>query len=237
MIKPTYVHGNIRFFNQNAYDILSARPDKYYCFGFCDPPYGIGMSGKAGNTKANKSNHNKNWDDKPMPPSFFKEHQRVTKEQIIWGANHFIDNIPPPRNAKCWLLWDKRENIIPERTFADGEIAWTSLDKPIRIFRFYWDGFMQRIKEKRIHSTQKPVSLYEWKLLKFVPEYSTIIDPFGGSFSSAIACYNLGYALDIIELDEGIFNDGLQRFKEHVEQCNMFKPEEIIISNEQMKLL
>ena len=239
MIKPTYEHGNIRFFNANAYDVMSARKYDYYDLVFCDPPYGIGMSKAAGNSQkySKKELVDKKWDNNAMPPSFFKELKRVSNEQIIWGANHFIDNLPPPRNASCWLVWDKRENIIPERTFADGEIAWTSFKSPTRIFRFYWDGFLQRIKEARIHPTQKPVSLYEWKILKFCKPGFVILDTMGGSFSSAIACYNLGYALDIIEMDETIFNDGLQRFKEHVEQVGLFKPEDIIITNEQMKLL
>jgi site-specific DNA-methyltransferase (adenine-specific) len=234
MIEPTDQIGNIRFFNQNAYDLMSARTDNYYDFAFSDPPYGIGMSKSAGKSKKSKD---KNWDNKPMPPSFFKEQKRISNEQIIWGANHFIDNLPKPRNSTCWLLWDKRENIIPERTYADGEIAWTSMTSPIRIFRFYWDGFMQRIKEDRIHPTQKPVSLYEWKLMKFCKPGMRILDPFGGSFSSAIACDNLGYELDIVELDKDIYDEGLKRFKIYHNQKDIFTPEEVLKPiNEQSEL-
>jgi site-specific DNA-methyltransferase (adenine-specific) len=225
MIEPIHVHGKIRFFNCRSEDFISQMPDKYYDIVFSDPPYGIGMSGRAGHTKKSRKNHDKNWDNKPMPPEFFIEQKRVSKDQIIWGANHFMDNLPEPRSTTCFLIWDKRENIIPERTFADGEIAWTSFTSPVRFFRFYWDGFMQRIKEDRIHPTQKPVSLYEWKIMKFGKDWVRILDPFGGSFSSAIAAHNMDVEMDIIELDKDIFDEGYKRFLIYANQTTLLQPE------------
>jgi site-specific DNA-methyltransferase (adenine-specific) len=221
MIEPTDVIGNIRFFNCDAQEFVRERANNEYDACFSDPPYGIGMSGSAGKSKKKKD---KKWDEKPMPAEFFEQQKRISKTQFIWGANHFIENLPLPQNSSCWLLWDKREGFIPERTYADAEMCWTSLTSPIRVFRFFWDGFLQRIKEDRIHPTQKPVSLYEWKLMKFctTPRMDRILDPFGGSFSSAIACYNLGFPLDIIEMDTENYQKGLERFKTHVAQANIW---------------
>lgn len=219
MIKPTEIIGNIYFYNADSEEFVRQHVNERFDVGFCDPPYGIGMSKAAGKSKKTKD---KKWDDKAMSPEFFEEHKRITKEQFIWGANHFIDNLPKPRNSSCWLLWDKREGFIPERTYADAEVCWTSLEKPIRVFRFYYDGFMMRQKEVRIHPTQKPVPLYEWKLMKFCKEGDVILDTFGGSFSSAIACHNLGFEMHIVEKDEEIFRNGLKRFKSHIKQTKLF---------------
>lgn len=220
VIKPTEIIDGIRFFNCDSELYVKQCADHHYDMSFCDPPYGIGMSKSAGKSKKTRD---KKWDENAMSPDFFKEHKRISTDQIIWGANHFIDNLPKPRSSSCWLLWDKREGFIPERTYADAEIAWTSFTSPIRVFRFYWDGFLMRQKEVRIHPTQKPVSLYEWKLMKFCKEGDTIVDLFGGSFSSAIACHNLGFKLDIVEKDEDTFKLGLDRFKEHIKQENIWK--------------
>jgi len=224
MIKPTDEIGVVKFFNCDSEKALKLYNDNFFKIAFSDPPYGIGMSKPAGNSQkySKKKLIDSNWDSEAMSKEFFIEQKRVSKDQIIWGANHFIDNLPEPRKAAGWLIWDKRENFIPERTYADAEMAWTSIKTPIRVFRFFWDGFMQKIKEKRIHPTQKPVSLYEWKLIKFCKKGDLILDPFGGSFSSAIACHNLGYELHIFERDEVIYKDGLRRFKEHVAQQTLF---------------
>ena len=224
IIEPTDVIGNIRFFNCDSRDFVKQVQSNFYNVGFYDPPYGIGMSKPAGNSQkySRKKLKDNDWDNEAMSPGFFLQAQRIAADQVIWGANHFAENLPSPRNSKCWLIWDKREGFIPERTYADAEIAWASFDSPIRVFRFHWDGFLQKIKEKRIHPTQKPVSLYEWKLMKFCKEGDKIVDLFGGSFSVAIACYKQGFALDIVERDPIIYADGLARFKEHIQQGTLF---------------
>ena len=224
MIESTDTIGNIRFFNCDAMDFVESMPQDYYDMVFCDAPYGINMSKPAGKSQeySKKKLVDKEWDNEAMPYKFFGNQRYISREQIIWGANHFMDNLPEPRNASGWIVWDKRENFIPERTFACAELAWTSLKTPVRVFRFHWDGFLQKIKEKRIHPTQKPVSLYEWKLMKFCKEGDKILDPFGGSFSVAIACYNLGFELDIVERDPVIYADGLKRFKNHIAQQTLF---------------
>lgn len=219
MIEPTEVIGNIRFFNCDSREFVNQKITKKYDWSFCDPPYGIGMSKSAGKSKKTVD---KGWDEDAMTPFFFIQHRNISENQVIWGANHFIDNLPTPRSSSAWLVWDKREGFIPERTYADAEMAWTSMKSPIRVFRFFWDGFLQKIKEVRIHPTQKPVSLYEWKLMKFCKEGDTIVDLFGGSFSSAIACYNLGFSLDIVEMNPEIYKHGIERFKEHIKQTDLW---------------
>lgn len=233
-IEPIEVIGNIKFYNADSILLLKQLENDEFDVVLSDPPYGIGMSKSAGKSKKTKD---KKWDDNAMPQSFFAEQKRVSKEQIIWGANHFVDNLPRPRSSSCWLLWDKREGFIPERTYADAEIAWTSFTSPIRIFRFYWDGFLMRQKEVRIHPTQKPVSLGEWCLTKFCAEAKNILIPFGGSFSEAIACYNLGLSATVCEMDPEIFALGLERFKNHIAQETIWRQiKEVESGGEQKKL-
>lgn len=211
-------------YNADCMDFMKEIPNNYYKLAIADPPYGIGMSKAVGKSQqySKKELVDKKWDDKAMPKEFFKELERVSENQIVWGANHFIDNIPNPRNSSCWIVWDKREGFIPERTFACGELAWTSFNSPVRVFRHHWDGFLQKIKEKRIHPTQKPVALYEWIILKYHKEGGIIFDPFGGSFSSAIACYKQNIEMDIVELDKEIFELGKERYTIHCQQTTLF---------------
>jgi site-specific DNA-methyltransferase (adenine-specific) len=212
--------GTVTFICGDSHQLIKTYPNNHWQLGNIDPPYGIGMSKPAGLSQkySKKKLEDKGWDDKPPNYTFFADLKRVTENQIIWGANHFIDNIPMKRNTPSWIIWDKRCNIVPPRTFADCELAWTSFDCPARIFHFLWDGFLQKQKEVRIHPTQKPVSLYEYCLMNHAKEGDRILDTHGGSMSHAIACYRLGFELTIFEKDERIYADGLKRFKEIISQ-------------------
>lgn len=211
-----------KLINGDSLEFMKLCKDNEYDLLIADPPYGIGMSKAAGLSQkySREKLEDKKWDNEAPSKEFFDEMIRVSKNQIIWGANHFIDRIP--YGSPCWIVWDKRENIIPERTFADCELAWTSFDGPTRVFRHYWDGFMQKQKEKRIHPTQKPVALYEWLITRYAEPLQKVLDPFGGSFSSAIAFDRLGIVSDVIELDEDIFKKGLKRFEYESSQIRMF---------------
>lgn len=208
---------NNRAFNADCLPELAQYPDNYFDLLIADPPYGIGMDKNAGKSK---SYTNKNWDNCPPPKEYFVEAMRVSKNQIIWGANHFISLIP--YDSACWLVWDKRENIIPQRTFADLEMAWTSFTSPARMFRHYWDGFLQKNKEARIHQTQKPVKLYEWTLMNYAEPGQKILDTHLGSGSSRIAAYNLGFDFTGYEKDADHFTDQEKRFKEVTAQTTLF---------------
>lgn len=151
--------------------------------------------------------------------TYFESLIRVSKNQIIFGANHFISKIP--FDSSCWIVWDKDNS----GNFADCELAWTSFDTAVRLFRFRWNGMLQEDmsnKENRIHPTQKPVQLYKWLLKNYAKEGDKIIDSHGGSMSSVIACIDGGFDMTCIELDDDYFKAGVQRVQNHVRQLDMF---------------
>ena len=153
---------------------LSDFPDNYFDLAVVDPPYGINVFKKdnAGRSKLAKAKVYKEYaggDTAAPEPEYFAQLKRISKNQIIFGANHFMDKINEGfRDAgfgissPCWIVWDKQNG---QNDFADGELAYTSFRTAVRIFRFTWAGMRQgnmREKEIRIHPTQKPVALYDW---------------------------------------------------------------------------
>jgi hypothetical protein len=120
-----------------------------------DPPYGINIDGgKTGKMNFNEI-VNKDWDKVP-PTEYFNELMRVSKNQIIWGANHFISKMP--FDSSCWLVWDKGQRDF---SLADGEMAWTSFNKAMRIKTY---SRAKALQEGKIHPTQKPLTLYDWQI-------------------------------------------------------------------------
>lgn len=114
---------------------------------------------------------------------------RVSKHQIIWGGNFFLEYLG---NASRMIVWDKKRRGMDQ---ADCEIAWTSLPGQNRIFEYRWNGMLQgdmKNKENRIHPTQKPVALYQWILEQFAKSGDKILDTHVGSASSLIACHRAG---------------------------------------------
>ncbi len=196
--------------------------DHQYSLAIVDVPYGISMmdSDNASRGKLAKPKDYKKINDSEAPPQeYFNELLRVSKNQIIWGANHFISKIP--FDSSCWIVWDK----VNSGDFADCELAWGSFDTAVRQFRFMWNGMLQqdmKNKEIRIHSCQKPVKLYEWLLMNYAKEGDKILDTHLGSCSIALACHNLGYSLDGWELDEDYYQAGVKRFEQHKKQLRMF---------------
>lgn len=136
------------------------------------------------------------------------------------GGQYFTDDLP---ESQCWIVWDK---LHPEGiTFADCELAWTSFNQAARVFRFRWNGMLQqdmKNKEERIHPTQKPVALYKWLLQKYAEPGMKILDTHLGSGSSRIAAYDLGFDFVGYEIDKQYFEDQEKRFKEHINQLNLF---------------
>ena len=191
-------------------DFMKECEDNAFDLAIVDPPYGIGMSGGLiGNSKQDYKHFHGN-DAEAPPEEYYKEMFRVSKNQIIWGANHFIEKFA--KSTACWIVWDK---VQPEKfTMAMCELAWTSFDSPAKIYK-------QRIvgaDKTRIHPTQKPVKLYEWLLTNYAKPDQKILDTHSGSMSLAIACHNLGYAATIIEIDEDYFNAAIERIENHVKQ-------------------
>ena len=205
-------------------------PDKYFELAIVDPPYGIGASkGTWGSSNVGKVTNygKKSWDHQTPDSEYFIELIRVSKNQIVWGANHF-GNFPP---APCWIVWDK----VKTGEFADCELAWTSFDSTVRKFAFMWNGMMQGSnangsefvgdlskKEIRIHPTQKPVQLYKWLLKNYAKEGDKILDTHLGSGSSRIAAFDGGFEFVGYELDKDYFEAAEKRFAQHKSQLKLF---------------
>ena len=192
--------------------VMKELPDKYFDLIITDPPYGIGINkmnfvtsgaGRGGAAYRNDySNHNTEWDNVLLDKEFFDEMIRVSKNQVIFGAEHLCINLPRSRG---WIVWDKRTEDKYSNDFADCELAWTSFDKPTKCFRYLWSGMLQSkmglYKEKRVHPTQKPIPLGRWILDKFAKPNDLIFDPFSGSGSFLIACKQLGFNFIGCEID------------------------------------
>ena len=193
-------------------------PDKYFDLAIVDPVYGgVTKGGYMTNEKSTESlakarvYHKSLWNQEKTSKEYFDELFRVSKNQIIWGGNYFVESIA--KDSQCWIVWDKQNGA---NSFADCELAWTSFNRASRIFRFRWQGMLQgdmKEKEKRIHPTQKPVALYEWLLDNFADYGYIILDTHVGSGSSRIACEKRGYDFIGYEIDEVYYKDQEERFK------------------------
>lgn len=189
--------------NTDCMTFMRTLPDNAFDLAICDPPYGIGEDGAKNHSRGciakSREYTPKEWDRCAPDKAVFDEIIRVSRNQIIFGANHFIDRIPYP--SSCWIVWDKENGATD---FADCELAWTSFPSAVRKFAFRWQGMLQgdmKHKEERIHPTQKPVQLYAWILRNYAKEGATIFDPFVGSGSSRIAAYKLGFDFTGCEID------------------------------------
>ena len=204
-------------------ELMARYPDNHFELAIVDPPYGIsqpvfrkGSKNKVAKTKEyNNEVYNQNAPDE----KYFSELFRISKNQIIWGANYY-NNLLSPGNK--WIFWDKGT----EKTqWGDGELAYTSFSGSITKYSFTWNGMIQgdmKNKEIRIHPTQKPVKLYEWLLMNYAKEGDKILDTHLGSGSIAIACHNLGFDLTACELDKDYYEAAIKRLKQHQSQLTMF---------------
>ena len=207
--------------NEDCMLMMARYPDDYFELAIVDTPYGIGESSNDNKSRSklgkSKDYGCKKWDDNAPNKEYFKELKRVSKNQIIWGANHFIENIPKA-NSSCWVVWNKENGA---NDFADCELAYCSFNTAVRKVDLRWHGMLQhdmKNKEIRIHPTQKPVKLYEWLLMNYAKEGDKILDTHRGSASLDIACHNLGFDLVTCEVDTDYFNDGNKRLKQHQHQ-------------------
>ena len=207
--------------NEDCMLMMARYPDDYFELAIVDTPYGIGESSNDNKSRSklgkSKDYGCKKWDDNAPNKEYFKELKRVSKNQIIWGANHFIENIPKA-NSSCWVVWNKENGA---NDFADCELAYCSFNTAVRKVDLRWHGMLQhdmKNKEIRIHPTQKPVKLYEWLLMNYAKEGDKILDTHRGSASLDIACHNLKFDLVTCEIDTDYFNDGNKRLKQHQQQ-------------------
>ena len=211
---------------------LKQIPDKYFDLAIVDPPYGIGASADSrvggsytvnmGGVKkkvAAKQYTPKDWDFEKPTTEYWNELKRVSKNQIVWGGNYFVENL---KDSACWLVWNKRNG---ENNNADCELAWTSFKTAVRMFDWKWNGMLQqnmKDKEERMHPTQKPKALYEWLLKNYAKESDKILDTHLGSGSSRIAACKANLPFMGFELDEDYFKASVKRFEQYVAQKSLF---------------
>ena len=221
----------IEITNEDNMELMARYPDKYFDICIIDPPYGIGEDGSKNHSRS-KMAKSKNYkafagnDLKSPEKEFFNELFRISKNQIIFGANHFISKIP--FDSSCWIVWDKDNG---KNDFADCELAWTSFNTAVRKFTWKWHGMLQqnmKNKEERIHPTQKPAALYAWILKNYAKQGDKILDTHFGSGSIACAVHKaniidkMDLSLVACELDKDYFESSIRRVKAALQTQSLF---------------
>lgn len=233
----------IRVYNCDCMELLINTPDKFYDLAIVDLPYGIGASkpskkpeyviqknGSKLRVRTSNSYTPKDWDFKLSSEEYFKELFRVSKKQIVFGGNYY-------GLTGGYLVWDK---LNGETDQFGCELAWLSFTNRTDIVRYLWSGMFQgttanievhkaniqqgnkSLNEKRIHPTQKPVSVYKWILDKYAKKGEKILDTHLGSMSIAISCHDYGFDFTGCEIDEEYFDKGIKRLQNHVSQQRIF---------------
>lgn len=204
--KITLIHGD-------CMEYMRSLPDNAFDLACVDPPYQLNGksvnssrhsgSGKLKNRFLNKSAKKfREWDIAPTA-EYFSEIKRVATNRIIWGGNYF--DLPPTRGIICW------DKCQPWQNFSQVELAWTSFDKPAKLFK------CDNRKGGKIHPCQKPTALYKWLFENYAKPTDNIVDTHLGSGSSAIAAYDLGFEFVGIEIDEEYYANAKTRLLRHIE--------------------
>lgn len=194
-----------------------------------DPPYGIDViqktyqnkKTKPGRAKAHKTNYDAGlvWDCSTPGRELLRLVCAKGCDQIIWGGNYFADILPA---SPCWLVWDKKNG---SNDFADCELAWTSMKGAVRKIEWRWSGMLQENmgdKDARVHPTQKPVAVMRW-CLTHISKAQTILDPFAGSGTTAIACIREGLAhCTLIEREQSYVDAAIKRIEAEEQVGRLF---------------
>lgn len=199
-------------YNMNCMEFMSTVPDKFYDLAIVDPPYGIGYDGSNESTSSHggrKAYEFKGWDKEIPNQEYFSELFRVSKNQIIWGANYFTKYLP---SSMGWIFWDKGQRICN----SDGELAFSSFQRALRCVVIN-RAYIQKIGGA-IHPTQKPVCLYQWILSNYAQKGYKIIDTHLGSQSSRIAAHDMGFDFWGTEIDKDYFEQGNKRYNDFASQ-------------------
>jgi len=218
--------------NEDNMLLMARYPDNYFDLAIVDPPYGIGAdeaqnnaaeqriksNGKSKAGRGYKLYKKSEWDNDIPLKEYFIELQRVSKNQIIWGGNYMTEFLKP---SMGWIIWDKGQRGF---SLADGEMAWTSFNKAMRIFEFSRAGCIKSNNTmiEKFHPTAKPFELYKYCLDKYANKGDKILDTHLGSGSIAIACHDYGFNLTACELDKEYFDKAMQRINNHVAQQKLF---------------
>ena len=216
----------IQIFNRDCLEAMREMPDKCFDLAIVDPPYGIGMDNSNKRTKPSRPNsytnypdlryHISNWDSNRPTHEYFFHLIRVSKNQIIWGANYLCEHIP---SGYGWIFWNKLNGL--DNCFSDGEFAFSSKGVQSRYFECSAFHGLRGGKD-RIHPTQKPVALYKWLLHNYAKEGDKILDTHLGSGSIAIACHDYGFDLTGYELDPEYYAAAKKRLEAHQSQMKLF---------------
>ena len=205
--------------NECNMKLMARYEDDYFDLAIVDPPYGLGAAKGVGKYSVKKyAKENKTWDNGTPNQEYFNELFRVSKNQVICGANYFVEYLYSTKSFICWI----KNNPAP--TFAQAEYLWTSTNINGKVYDSGKQIIHQIQKEGgSIHPTQKPIGLYEYILMNYAKEGDKILDTHLGSGSIAIACHNLGFDLTACELDKEYFESAMKRIKQHQQQLRLWK--------------
>ncbi len=213
----------LKITNECNMELMKRYPDNHFDLAIVDPPYGIGVTKMSlGNGKNKINRGTSEWDNKPPTKEYFEELRRVSKNQIVWGANYMTENLPP---SMGWVYWDKGTGA---NDFSDGELAYTSFNKALRSYKVSWVGANANNGTPRIHPTEKPIGLYQWLLTKYAEPNQKILDTHLGSGSIAIAVDSvnkiekMNLTLTACELDKEYYQTATQRINEQTTWNSLF---------------
>jgi len=220
----------IELLHMDCMDYMKGCEDNAFDLAIVDPPYGIGMDGGSVGLGSFKE---KEWDKSTPDLEYFTELLRVSRNSIIWGGNYFADKLKP---TGAWIYWDKMQDKEGHRygkTFASGELAYTTFKKPMKHFEYKNQGNYigppnaittktKMVRDLKIHPTQKPIGLYEWLLRNYAKEGDKILDTHLGSGSSAIAAHYGGFDFVGMEIDKDYYDAAMKRFEAETAQLDIF---------------
>lgn len=197
--------------NEDNMKLMARYPDNYFDLAIVDPPYKIASQQKRGvGSRIDSSGKMNQWNNETPSPQYFEELFRVSKNQIIWGANNY-EGLP---RTEYFAVWNKEQTVD---NFASLEYAWVSMGigKPAKMFTY---TIQQHNKDKgvKIHPTMKPVPLYKWLIDKYAKPGDKILDTHLGSGGIAIACFDYGYELTACEIDKEYYELAVKRIKQHI---------------------
>jgi site-specific DNA-methyltransferase (adenine-specific) len=205
-------------FMMDCVSAMKNYPDNYFDLAVVDPPYGIGASMGVGlHSRKKFEKVGKVWDNKIPTKEYFTQLFRVSKNQIVCGANYFTEYLYSTKSFICWI----KNNPAPN--FAQAEYLWTSFPINGKVYdsgkqiqhHIMWEG-------GSIHPTQKPVSLYDWIFKNYAETGMKVLDTHLGSGSSRIAAHKAGMDFTGFEIDEDYFRASNKRFKDYHSQLTLF---------------
>ena len=201
--------------NMDCMELMAEFPDNHFDLAIVDPPYNLQRFRKGiGKGERHTIKADAGFNNNAPKQEYWDELFRVSKNQIVWGANNF--EMPP---SEYFCVWDKKQTVD---NFASAEYAWVSmgLKMPAKVFEY--SIHQHNADGGKVHPTQKPVKLYDWLLSKYAKKGQKILDTHMGSGSIAIACHYAQCHLTASELDEDYFNSACERIERETRQQTLF---------------